>query len=106
MHDAVIANSILKDLNKYKNVKRAYLEVGELFGIETNHLLEHLKDVSSIKFEIKQTISKVECPNCGFKGRAKIIERMHDFVLYNCPKCDGEVKVIEGDKIILKKVET
>ena len=37
--------------------------------------------------------------------RAKIIERMHDFVLYDCQKCNSEVKVIQGDKITIKKVE-
>ena len=106
MHDSVIAQSILKDLEKQSSVKKAYLEVGELYGIEPDHLLEHLKEVSKIEFEVKQTESEVECNQCNFKGKAKIIERMHDFVLYECPKCNGEVTVIEGDKIIIKKVET
>lgn len=105
MHDSVIAQSILEDLKNYGKVKKAYLEVGELFGIEPDHLLVHLKKVSKIKFEVIQIESKVECGNCGFLGRAKIIERMHDFVLYDCQKCNSEVKVIQGDKITIKKVE-
>lgn len=105
MHDTVIAQSILKDLEKYGKVKKAYIEVGELFGIEPEHLLEHLKQVSKIKFEITQKISEVECEDCDFKGRANIIERLHDIVLYDCPKCSGSVIVIKGDKINIIKVD-
>jgi len=103
MHDSVIANSILKDLKKYGQVKEAVLEVGELAGIEPDHLLEHLNKVSNIKFKIKQTNSKVKC-KCGYIGRAKIIERFHDFVLFECPECEGNPDVIEGDKIMIDKV--
>ena len=106
MHDTVIAQSILKDLKKYGKVKEAVIEVGELFGIEPDHLLEHLKEVSDINFKITQTKSLVECKSCGYKGRAKIVERMHDFVLYECEKCSESVNVIEGDKIIIKEVIT
>ena len=105
MHDAVIAQSLLKDLEKQGKVKKAYIEVGELFGIEPEHLLEHLKKVSKIKFDVKQTLSEVECEDCDFKGRANIIERMHDMVLYDCPKCSGHVTVLKGDKIVIAKVE-
>lgn len=104
MHDAVIGKSILKDLETYGKIKKAYLEVGELFGIEPEHLLEHLKEVSDIKFVAEQTDSLVEC-NCGYKGRANITMRMHDLVMYDCPKCGSNVKVLKGDKIIIKKVE-
>ncbi len=105
MHDSVIAESILKDLESYGKVKKAYIEVGELFGIEPDHLLSHLKEISSIEFSIAQTESKVECGNCGFIGRAKIIEKFHDFVLYECPECGSEVDVIKGDKIKIAKIE-
>ena len=76
MHDSVIAQSILKDLKKHGNVKKVYLEVGELYGIESDHLLEHLKEVSDIEFDIKQTESKVKCKKCSYEGREKIIERI------------------------------
>ena len=105
MHDSVIAQSILKDLKKFGKVKKAYIEVGELFGIEPKHLLEHLKDVSDIEFEVKQILSEVECEECGFIGKALIIERLHDIVLYECHKCSGSVIVLKGDKIIIAKVE-
>jgi Zn finger protein HypA/HybF involved in hydrogenase expression len=104
MHDTVIANSILRDLEKYGDVKEATLEVGELFGIEPEHLYEHLKEVSEIKFNISQSESRVKC-SCGYAGRAKIVERMHDFVLYECPKCGSNVDVLVGDNIIIKEVK-
>ena len=104
MHDSVIAQSILKDLKEYGEVKEANLEVGELFGIKPDHLVEHLNDVTDIKFNVEQTQSVVKC-SCGFNGRAKIVERLHDFVLYESPKCEGEVEVISGDKIVIKEVK-
>lgn len=105
MHEETIAQSILKDLEKQGKVKKAYLEVGELFGIEPEHLLENLNKVSKIKFDVKQTLSVVECEFCDFKGRANVIERMHDSVSYDCPNCSGSVIVIKGDKVIIAKVE-
>ncbi len=104
MHDAVIAKSILRDLEAYGAVKKVYLEVGELFGIEPGHLLDHLKEVTDIEFEAKQTESLVKC-KCGFEGRANIAMRMHDIVIYDCPKCGSSVEVLKGDQIIIKKVE-
>lgn len=105
MHDAIIGKSILRDLEQYGKVKKAYLEIGELFGIEPEHLLEHLKDVTEIEFEAVQIESEVQCNTCEYHGRANITMRMHDFVMYDCPKCGGSVKVIKGDKIIIIKVE-
>ena len=63
MHDAVIAKSILRDLEQYGSIKKAYLEIGELFGIEPDHLLEHLKEVSDIEFDVVQSKSEVICEN-------------------------------------------
>ncbi|MFH2020234.1 MAG: hydrogenase/urease maturation nickel metallochaperone HypA [archaeon] len=105
MHDSVIAQSILRDLKKYGDVKKAELEIGELFGIESDHLLEHLKEVSSIIFSAVRTPSDVSC-SCGYNGRAKIIERLHDMVLFECPRCGEAPEVLSGDKIVIKKVET
>lgn len=105
MHDSVIASSIIKDIKEHGNVKKAYLEVGELYGIEPDHLLEHLKEVSKIEFEVKQIKSKVKCKHCGYTGEAKILERMHDFVLYECPSCEEDVDVLDGDKIRIVKVD-
>jgi Zn finger protein HypA/HybF involved in hydrogenase expression len=104
MHDAVIANSILKDLKSMGSIKKAYLEVGELFGIEPDHLLEHLKEISSIEFDVRQTASKVKC-TCGFTGQAKVTERLHDMVFFECPQCNEIPEVISGDNIIIRKVE-
>ena len=105
MHDAVIAKSILRDLEQYGSIKKAYVEIGELFGIEPDHLLEHLKEVSDIEFDVVQSKSEVICKDCKFKGQANITMRMHDFVLYDCPKCGSSVEVIKGDKILIVKVE-
>ncbi|NTV22753.1 MAG: hypothetical protein HGA85_00055 [Nanoarchaeota archaeon] len=105
MHDTIIGLKILEDIKKHGKVKSAILVVGELAGIEADHLLEHLAEVSKIKFSAEEQVSKVKC-KCGYEGRAKIAERMHDFVLFECPKCGEVPTVIEGDKIILKSVSS
>ena len=104
MHDVVISKSILKDLKSFGKIKKAYIEVGELFGIEPDHLLEHLKEATSVEFDVMQAESKVKC-ECGFIGRAKITERLHDMVFFECPKCGEIPKVISGDNIVIRKVE-
>ena len=103
MHDAVIAQSILKDLGKQGEVLKAHLLVGELYGIEPAHLLEHLKEVSDIDFTVEQVPSRVKC-SCGYQGRAKIVQRFHDFVLFECPACESTPDVLEGDKIVIGEV--
>ena len=84
MHDSVIASSIIKDIKEHGNVKKAYLEVGELYGIEPDHLLEHLKEVSKIEFEVKQIKSKVKCKHCEKLYPSKVEDDYSDY----CSLCE------------------
>jgi len=104
MHDMILSKQILDEISKYDDVLECSIEVGELFGIEPDHLLEHLKEISDVNFKILQKESKIKC-KCGYKGRAKIVERMHDLVLYECPKCHEVPDVIEGDKLKIVDVK-
>jgi Zn finger protein HypA/HybF involved in hydrogenase expression len=110
MHEQAFAKSILKDLEsikkKDKEISQVIIELGELVGIEEDHLLEGLNSQSSITFKIILKKSHIKCP-CGFEGPAKIVERLHDLVIWKCPWCDDPIEtmqVIEGDKINIQKI--
>ena len=104
MHETVFIDSIIKSIKNPDEVKEIFLEVGELAGIEAEHLKEHLQKRKKWKVNVETIQSQVECM-CGYRGRAKINERLHDLVLYSCPKCEGiPNEVIEGDNIKVKKV--
>ena len=110
MHDIFFSKGILKSIEPYiekdKKVHELVLEVGELVGIEPDHLVGTLNDVSNYKFKAQRKYSKIECP-CGYTGLAKIIERLHDKVIWACPACElapEMIKVVEGDQIKLLKV--
>ncbi len=107
MHDTVIAVKIIADVKKRtqgKKVIQVSLEVGELAPVEDHHIQETLALLSGWKVEAKETPSHVKCP-CGFRGRPKIIERGHDFVLFSCPQCGAVPQIVKGDGIEVKDVQ-
>ena len=110
MHDIVFAKVILNNLDivrdKSKEIKEVHLEVGELSGIEPDHLIEHLNEQSKIIFKAVTKKSLIRCP-CGYEGPAEIVEVLHDRVIWKCPWCDDPIEtmeVIEGDKIKILKI--
>ena len=62
------------------------------------------EDLANWQVNILKKKSVVKC-KCGYKGRANIKERLHDIILFNCPKCNEIPEVISGDKIIIKSIE-
>ncbi len=110
MHEVAFTRAVIKDLesvrDKSKEVSEVIIELGELVGIEDHHLLEGLNAVSPLKFKITSKESWIKCP-CGYEGKAEIIERLHDQVIWKCPWCDDPIdvmEVIEGDKIKISKI--
>ena len=104
MHEHVYTKSIIDTAKKHGNVYEIRLEVGELAKITGKDLQKALNEMTGWQVLTSEKPSKVGCL-CGFVGRAKIIERGHDFVLYTCPKCHGQPAVLEGDQVILKEVK-
>ena len=103
MHEHTFVEAILKDVEDLDKVKKICLEVGELVGIEAGHLKEHLEEGRSFEAEVSSKNSKVRC-ECGFDGRARVLERLHDLVIFECVECGGIPEVLEGDKIKILKV--
>jgi Zn finger protein HypA/HybF involved in hydrogenase expression len=104
MHEHIFIESIIKQVPDQKNVISIEIELGELVGIEINHLKKHLIKMTSWEIEINLNPSKIKC-SCGYIGKANIVERLHDLVIFNCPDCNSyDPEVIEGDKIKIVKV--
>lgn len=96
-------DSVLKDIENKEEVIKIELEVGQLAGIEGEHLKEHLEDRVDWKIRVVEKEARVKC-RCGHKGKPKIEQRMHDLVLFSCPQCGETPKIEEGDKIKIKSV--
>lgn len=110
MHEIALANSVLRSLNPLldssKEVKEIIIELGELVGIEGHHLIESLEAISPYKYNIIKKESRISCP-CGYEGPAKIIERLHDKVIWVCPWCNEPneaMKILEGEDIKINKI--
>ena len=104
MHEHTFIEAILRNVKNKDNVRGIILEAGELVGIEAGHLREHiLKRFNDWDVEVLTKKSLVRC-ECGFEGRAKILERLHDLVIFECSKCGEVVEVLEGKDIKILKV--
>ena len=103
MHEHSFIEAILRNVENRENVKGIVLEVGELVGIDPRHLKEHILERFDWDVEVIGREGKVRC-ECGFEGRAKVLERLHDLVVFECPECGGIPRVLEGDAIVIVKV--
>jgi len=103
MHEHSFIQAILGNIDNIEKVKAIKLEVGELAGIEPDHLVEHLKEKVDFIVTSTTTPSSVQC-TCGFAGPAKIRQRLHDMVIFECPECGQIPKVLEGNNIKITNV--
>ena len=104
MHEHSFIEAILENVEDRGNVKKIVLEVGELVGIGGGHLREHiLERFGDWDVEVLEKESLVRC-ECRFEGRAKVLERLHDLVIFECPKCGEVPEVLEGDVIKIIKI--
>ena len=103
MHEHTFIEAILRNVEDRGNVKEIVLEVGELVGIESGHLREHILERFDWKIEVIEKESSVKC-DCGFKGKAKVLERLHDLVIFECPECGEVPEVLEGEDIKIVKI--
>ncbi len=104
MHETIIANKIIEEAKKHGKVKAISVEVGELAGIHDHDLEKTLKGMVKWDVKVSKKNATVRC-SCGYKGRPKIVERGHDFVIFECPECKKIPKVVDGDEVILKEVK-
>lgn len=104
MHEHSFIQAIVGDIKDRENVKRIVLEVGELAGIEAGHLKEHMGEMFDWDVEVLGRESLVKC-GCGFEGRARILERLHDLVVFECAECGGVPEVLEGKDIKILSIQ-
>lgn len=103
MHEHTFIQSIIEPIEDREKVVRVELEVGELVGIEAGHLKEHLVDETGWSVGVEEIESLVKC-GCGYSGRAKIRERLHDMVIFECPKCGKLPEVLSGKDVKIVRV--
>jgi Zn finger protein HypA/HybF involved in hydrogenase expression len=103
MHEHSFIQAIIGNIKNKDNVSKIEVEVGELAGIDADHLKEHLAEETSWKVETKTKPSIVTC-TCGYQGSPKILQRLHDMVIFECPKCHAIPEVKEGKDIKILKV--
>jgi len=104
MHGIHIAGDLIATARKQGKVKKAYIELGEIANITEVDLSNQMKNLADFEFEISEKKASVKC-DCGYNGSPKVIERLHEAVVIECPEC-GEIPLVsEGDKIILKSVD-
>lgn len=103
MHEHSFIQAIIGNIKDKGKVSKIEVEVGELAGIEAVHLAEHLEEETS--WDVKATTKKaiVSC-KCGYRGEPKILQRLHDMVIFECPKCHAIPKIKEGKDIKILKV--
>ncbi|MBI5228473.1 hydrogenase maturation nickel metallochaperone HypA [Candidatus Micrarchaeota archaeon] len=105
MHEYSVCRQIIAEAQKHGTPVAITLEVGELAPITVRELKSHLRELIDWGIRVKSKKGRVAC-ECGFKGKPRVKERGHDFLLLECPKCRGaRFSEVIGDKIILKSVK-
>ncbi len=105
MHGYLIAHHIASEAGKYGKIKSLTVEVGDLAELPPKDLKKALEEHLECEIIIKQKKAVIEC-ECGHNGAPKIIGRMHDAVLFECPECGKIPRVLDGAEIILKEVRS
>jgi Zn finger protein HypA/HybF involved in hydrogenase expression len=103
MHEITFAKNIIEQIPDKDKVQEIELEVGELAEVTAPELKETIEKMTGWNVKTKEMESRVKC-ECGFIGRAKIKERGHHIIIYVCPKCGINPRVIAGQEIKLKRV--
>ena len=104
MHEHHFIENIISQIPDRDKVISVEIELGDLVGIEAEHLKEHLVEHTGWKVDVKVIKNKIKC-DCGYTGEANILQRLHDLVIFECPECgNDEVIVLEGKDIKIGKV--
>ncbi len=103
MHEHSFIEAIVRNIEDIDSVKKIVLEVGDLVGIDAEHLKEHILERYDWDVDVLKKDGSVRC-ECGFDGKPEILGRMHDLVLFQCPKCGEVPDVSEGKDIKIVKI--
>ena len=103
MHETVIAKQLIDAAKKQGKVRSITVEVGDLAHLPLEDLEKTLTEMVDWEVIMIRKKAKVKCDD--YEGEPKIIGKGHDFNLFECPACGKVPKIVEGEDIILKKVE-
>lgn len=103
MHEHTFIEAIVRNIEDKEKVKGITLEVGELAGIEAEHLKEHIVERFGWDVEVLEKDALVKC-ECGVEGKPKILEVLHDLVIFECSECGEIPEILEGKDIKIVKV--
>lgn len=104
MHEHHFIENIIGQIPNRDKVISIEIELGDLVGIESEHLKEHLIEHTGWSVLVNVILSKIKC-DCGYIGEAQVLQKLHDLVIYDCPECgNDEVSILEGKNIKIGKV--
>ena len=98
MHEHKIVNKIIEEAKKIGVERFIELEVGELAEFCCDELKEELQNHVDWEIKFNERESKVKC-ECGYLGRANILDKGHGYCIFNCPICLNKPEVLEGGEI-------
>lgn len=112
---AMTVESVLEELKKHnpKKITEVHLEVGKLtfLGLEqlkfAYQVLTQANILKGSKLVIKEKEPSIKCRACKYKGRLvyeNSPEYHFSFPKFYCPKCGGEIEILEGRDCIIKKI--
>jgi len=107
MHGKRVAKDIVLHVKKNYSakVKKVTISLGELAGISKEELDRALKAEAAWNFSIVSERNMIGCL-CGYQGPARISDKGHDYVMYECPQCGSPLpKPLKGHEIKVVKVE-
>ena len=103
MHDQIIAQDIIQEAERHGSVRAITLEVGELAPLPSADIKKTLNAWVGWEIRIKEIPAEVKCP-CGYIGSPEVMERQHEHILFQCPKCGNLPRVQKGGSIRLVEV--
>ncbi len=104
MHELRLAEKIMDEAKRQGATSAIRIQVGDLAEVTADEIKEVLERYAPWKVTVETVKSNVRC-SCGYTGEARIIEREHDYCLFNCPRCGKRPRVIAGGEIRLIGVE-
>jgi len=93
-----------------KEVNEVEICIGELTMLSPEQLrfcFDILKRgvLKKAKLKIEIIKSRVKCRECGYEGEIDYLDEVdHLFPLLFCPKCKGEIEIINGKECYIKKL--
>ena len=116
MHEFSTMQSIvdiaMREASKHglKEVKKIEICIGELTMLSPEQLrfcFDVLKRgiLKNAELKIDVVKSRIRCKRCGYEGGVDYLDDLdHLFPLVFCPKCRGDVEIINGKECYIKRL--